>query len=64
MSNKITKIEAEWNDKELVDITFYFEGSDNPFGISEFKPESNTRMMLENIESEIYLLSQITESNE
>lgn len=48
--NKIRKIEV---DTETDDVTFYFEGSSEPFHQSEFDPDSFTRRHLSNIVYEI-----------
>lgn len=47
---RICKIEADWDEDGLVDITFYF--SDNPsmpYSISEFLIGSSTRKYLQDI---------------
>jgi len=46
---KITRIEVDENDR----CTFYFEGSNEPFAVSEFIIGTLTRKALESIEYEI-----------
>jgi hypothetical protein len=48
--NKIREVNINW---KTGDITFYFEGSKEPWGSNEFDPESLTRSRLKRIESHI-----------
>jgi hypothetical protein len=44
----LRKIVAELDEQgRLLDVTFYFQGSEEPFGISEFAVGSETRQRLE-----------------
>jgi hypothetical protein len=50
--SKIRKVEIE-NGDDLIDVTFYFEGSDEGFSSSEFSYGTLTRKHLDEIEYSI-----------